>query len=193
MGDETKEKDEALCARIAAGDHRAFTKLVDRHTDRFYALAWKMCGDDRQAEDIVQEAFVKLWQNPEKYDPSRGAKFTTWFYRVVVNLSYDIARKKTPVDASHVIDIFESGERPVDEKIAEAEQQSELENAIQQLPERQKTALNLCFYEEVSNAEAAEIMGVGLKALESLLMRAKKNLRDYLIRDGQLKEASNGS
>ena len=193
MNDPYREaSDNELYRRFSSGDTAAYTVLVDRHTDRFYGLAWRMCGQDQEAEDIVQDAFLKLWQNPKLFNPDKGSKFTTWFYRVVVNLSYDAGRKKKPQAAPEVLDFMADDAEATDEAIARKQVKTEVEIAIQSLPERQRTALNLCFYEDLSNAEAAEIMGVGIKALESLLMRAKKGLKDILLREQRAKEAING-
>ncbi len=173
-----EDDDESLMARIISGDHRAFTQLVRRHSDRFYAHAWRMTGNRAEAEDSVQDAFLKLWRSPGAFDAGRGVKFTTWFYRVVTNATIDRQRRKRETPGGDMLDLMPSGAKRQDAALQDAERDSALETAIQALPERQKTALNLCFYEGVSNAEAAEIMGVKVKALESLLMRAKTTLKE---------------
>ena len=99
-----EDDDESLVARICERDHRAFATLVRRHTDRFYACAWRMCGNDAQAEDIVQDAFLKLWARPDAFKPDRGARFTTWFTRVVTNLAIDTMRRKKPLAAGDARD-----------------------------------------------------------------------------------------
>ncbi len=180
--------DEDLMARVQGGDHEAFSVLVERYTNMFFTAAYRMCGQQDDAEDIVQDAFLKLWKNPSLWDPTRGAKFSTWFYRVVTNQAIDHTRKKKPVYTSDTLDQHEDERTGQLEELANREQNEILETAIQSLPERQKTALNLCFYEGVSNKEAADIMGVGVKALESLLMRAKSGLKDELIRTGLLQD-----
>lgn len=184
--------DNDLYRRFASGDTVAYTLLVERHTDRFYGLAWRMCGQKQDAEDIVQDAFIKIWQNPSLFNPDKGVKFTTWFYRVIVNLSYDVGRKKKPQAPPEILDYMVADGAAADEVMIQRQVETEVESAIQLLPGRQKTALNLCFYEGLSNAETAEIMGVGVKALESLLMRAKTKLKDILRRDDRAKEAING-
>ncbi|MCB9989654.1 MAG: sigma-70 family RNA polymerase sigma factor [Rhodospirillales bacterium] len=176
--------DESLVALIKQQDHRAFSILVNRHTDRFYGLAWRMTANNQEAEDIVQEAFLKLWQNPALYNPRKNAKFVTWFYRVVTNISIDrLRRNKKTVGVDH-FDYVADDRAGQDENMEADERQEYLERAIQDLPDKQKTALNLCFYEGLSNKEAADIMGVKIKALESLLMRAKAGIKDRLIRQG---------
>ena len=182
--------DESLMVRVQSGDHEAFSALVFRHTKRFYAAAYRVCSNGDDAEDIVQDAFLKLWNRPEVWRTDSGAKFTTWFYRVVTNQAIDTMRKKKNTQDSYDIERI-SDERDSQQKQLERVEQDEvLEAAIQKLPERQKLALNLCFYEGLSNKEAAEIMEVGLKGLESLLMRAKSGLRDELSRRGLMNEGN---
>lgn len=185
----TDETDESLMIRIQTGDHQAFSELVGRHTQRFYAVAYRTCGHQETAEDIVQEAFLKLWRKPHSWKEGKGAKFTTWFYRVVVNTAYDFGRKKREEYGADNLDIYADDSLGADQALQQRQQQEQLEGAVQALPERQKAALNLCFYEGLSNKEAAEIMGVGVKALESLLMRAKKALKNELIRGGVIEAA----
>jgi len=86
--------DESLICRIQEGSHEAFTTLVDRHSNRFYRIVYRLVSSKDDAEDIVQEAFLKLWGRPNLWDPSKRAKFTTWFYRVVINLCFDHRKKK---------------------------------------------------------------------------------------------------
>lgn len=193
MADVLKDSDEALMAQVCDGDHRAFSELVERHNKMFFAAAYRVCGSAIEAEDIVQDAFLKLWTKPQAFDASKGVKFTTWFYRVVSNVAIDAARKKKPQTGSDVIDLMADQADAADEMLVMSEQQAALESAIQDLPERQKIALNLCFYEGLSNKEAAEVLGVGVKAVESLLMRAKRALKDkFAIGQEELREVSHG-
>lgn len=184
MADIEGDSDESLMARIQRGDHQAFAILVRRHTQKFYAGAYRVVGDRYEAEDIVQDAFLKLWDKPQAWDAARGAKFTTWFYRVVTNLSIDRKRRKRPVANSDVLEMMADAAPRADAALGDAQEREILERAIQALPDRQKAALNLCFYEGMSNKDAAQILGVGIKALESLLMRAKAALREELTRQG---------
>ena len=192
MVTDNKNNDESLVARICEGDHRAFADLVERHTLMFFAAAYRVCGDAIQAEDIVQDAFLKFWAKPQGFDASKGVKFTTWFYRVVTNVAIDAMRKKKPHVSDDVVNFMADQKALADETMVMNEEQAALEAAIQDLPERQKIALNLCFYEGLSNKDAAEIMGVGGKALESLLMRAKKSLKDKFSNESYLREVSHG-
>jgi RNA polymerase sigma-70 factor (ECF subfamily) len=188
MADFENETDESLLVHVQRGDQRAFAVLVTRHVKKFHAAAYRMCGDAQESEDIVQEAFLKLWSKPQMWDPTRGAKFATWFYRIVTNQAIDKMRKKKPLAVGEVIDVFSDTRDSQETELYEKQRQTALEGAIQSLPERQKAALNLCFYEGLSNKEAADILGVSVKALESLLVRAKAALKEELSRRGVLTE-----
>ena len=177
------EDDARLLARVCAGDQPAFATLVRRHSDRFYRLAYRFTASRPEAEDIVQAAFVRLWERPGMWQAEKKASFTTWFYRVVTNLCLDHRKKKRPlqlIDDSWIVDERQTHE----EALLQHEKQQRLEAQIAALPERQRVALNLCFYEGLSNKEAAEVMGVQLKALQSLLMRAKMTLKERLQENG---------
>ncbi len=178
--------DKALMQRVMRKDHEAFSILVHRHTSMFYAAAYRICSDQGDAEDIVQDAFLKLWNNPKIWDKNSEAKFTTWFYRIVINQAIDYMRRKKPASDSGIIAMIENSSISQYSQIEAQENKDILECAIQSLPERQKLALNLCFYEELSNKQAASILDISVKALESLVMRAKSGLRDEFLRRGML-------
>lgn len=168
--------------RVGTGDHAAFGLLVDRRLDRAVALAQRILGDRAAAEDVAQEAFLRVWRHAGRWKPPEekgGAKFSTWFYRVTVNLCLD--RKRRPVAAS-----LEAVTEPRDpgpdafDQVSWARTAAWVERAIAALPERQRAALVLCAYEAMSMAQAAEVMSVSVKAVESLLVRARRNLRETL-------------
>lgn len=171
--------DAALLALVQHGNGPAFAALVERHTARFYRLAFRYLQNKEAAEDIVQDAFLKLWENPARWQPERNSKFTTWFYRIVVNLCLDQRKKKKTAPLDDATDVIDERE-PVDDTMIRRQRQNRLEKEIAALPERQRTALNLCFDDDLSNQEAAEVMGVKLKALQSLIMRAKTTLKERL-------------
>ena len=175
-----EKDDEELLALIQHGSHQAFSVLVQRHTDRFYRLAYRYLQSKEAAEDVVQDAFVKLWEDPGRWQAERNIKFTTWFYRVVVNSCLDWQKRKRPVElGDRELLIADDRETP-DIAMLHAEKHRVLEKEIAALPERQRIALNLCFDEGLSNQEAAEVMGLNLKALQSLVMRAKTTLKERL-------------
>lgn len=174
-----EKNDQALLALIQDGSHQAFAELVRRHTEPFYRLAYRYVQNRETAEDVVQDAFLRLWENPASWRPDRNSKFTTWFYRIVVNLCLDWQKKKRPMPLDEDTPLVDERET-ADEAMIRIQQQKLLEKEIAALPERQRMALNLCFDEGLSNQEAAEAMGLNLKALQSLIMRAKTTLRERL-------------
>jgi RNA polymerase sigma-70 factor (ECF subfamily) len=174
-----EKDDHELLALVQDGSHPAFAELVKRHTERFYRLAFRYLQNKEAAEDVVQDAFLKLWEDPGKWQADRNAKFTTWFYRVVVNLCLDWQKRKRPVELNEEMPLVDDRET-ADQAMLRSEEQRALEKEIAALPERQRTALNLCFDEGLSNQDAADAMGVNLKALQSLIMRAKTTLKERM-------------
>lgn len=174
-----EKDDHELLTLIQAGNHDAFAVLVQRHTERFYRLAYRYLQNRETSEDIVQDAFLKLWEDPGRWQPERNSKFTTWFYRIVVNLCLDWQKKKRPLALDEELTLVDERETP-DAAIIRTQEQQVLEQEIAALPERQRLAVNLCFAEGLSNQEAAEVIGVRLKALQSLIMRAKVTLKERM-------------
>ncbi len=175
------EDDNALMALVAQADQRAFQRLMSRHLAKTVRLAARMLGSDGLADDVAQEAFMRVWKHAPNWQDAekKGARFTTWLYRIVLNLVIDEKRKNR---FSSIDDIAE----PVDEKMnAEGGMQRDekavrVRKAIAELPERQRAAFVLCFQEEYSNREAADMLNVSVKALESLLVRSRRTLRETL-------------
>lgn len=169
--------DEALMARVGHGDRTAFRELAKRHAGRALALARRLCGSEAEAEDIVQDALLRVWVNAPRWRPL--SSFRTWFYRVVVNLCLN--RRRRPAFAP-----LEAAGDPVDPRPGPAEQAEQDERdrvvwaAIAELPDRQRAALVLTYREGLGNVEAAAILEVSVSALEALLMRAKRALRQRL-------------
>jgi RNA polymerase sigma-70 factor (ECF subfamily) len=173
--------DASLIQKIKQGSHEAFATMVNRHTNRFYRIAYRLVFNRGDAEDIVQEAFLKVWERPRLWDPNRQAKFTTWFYKVVINLCLDLNKRKKPL---HLPEAMEISDRNPGQDVLLGIQQEQalLDGFIKELPARQQLALNLTFYEGLSNREAADIIGIKVKALQSLIMRAKTTLKDKVKR-----------
>src|SRR4029079_17505881 len=136
-----EKEDHELLALVQEGSHPAFAELVRRHTERFYRLAYRYVQSKEAAEDMVQDAFLKLWEDPHRWQPDKNTKFTTWFYRVVVNLCLDRQKKKTPLPIPEHME-FTDDTPAQDEMLAPRQAQHLLESAIPRLPERQRTALN---------------------------------------------------
>ncbi len=183
-----EDTDEELIAHMQNGQHQAFAVLVKRHTDRFYGLAWRLLQNDAEADDVVQEAFVKLWAQPAMFKREAGVKFTTWFYRVVSNRALDSLRARQKWAGDAALEGMTDQAKSADQAYEDKEIQAFVAQALARLPERQKLALTLCFYEGLGVAEAAQIIGVGEKAVESLLMRAKAGLREALTRQNIMQQ-----
>lgn len=178
-----ENSDDGLLSRIAEGDRRAFAQLMDRHIDRAHGLAKRVLGNKSDAEDVVQDAFMKVWQKAGQWQPGR-AQFSTWLYRVVVNRCLDLKRKPVNTALDNVAE--QSDDRPdAYEDIAARQRQAEIAAAVANLPERQRTAIALSYTAGMSNAQAAETMEISVKAFESLLVRAKRELRGRLAGDGE--------
>jgi RNA polymerase sigma-70 factor (ECF subfamily) len=178
-----ENSDDGLLSQVAAGDRRAFAQLMDRHIDRAHALARRVLGNKSDAEDVVQDAFMKVWQKAGQWQPGR-AQFSTWLYRVVVNRCLDLKRK--PINAALDNVAEQSDDRPdAYEDIETRQRNAQIQAAVADLPERQRTAIALSYTAGMSNAQAAETMEISVKAFESLLVRAKRELRGRLAGDGE--------
>jgi RNA polymerase sigma-70 factor (ECF subfamily) len=172
-----EQSDEALMARIAAGDRAAFRVLAERHFGPVIALAGHVLGNRSDAEDVAQEAMLRVWVNAPRWKPV--AKFRTWLTRVVINLCLDRRRRAAWLP-------LETAGEPADPapgaeaRLEAADSERRLAAAIGQLPERQRAALALTYGEGLSNAETADILDTSVSAVETLLSRAKATLRRVL-------------
>lgn len=179
------KSDAELVRFISDGNELAFAELVARHTDRFFALAFRTLRSQGDAEDVLQTAFIKFWQRPHLWRPDQ-AKFTTWFYRVIINACHDLQRQSSrqmllqTSFAEQLSVCVDSELTDMENRQTADKRRATVEAGIRALPASQQDALNLVVYSEIAQREAAEILGVSLKALESTLHRAKKNLHDYV-------------
>ena len=167
--------DEArLVALVRKGDQRAYSDLVVRHLSAIEVYAKRIVNDDTLAQDIAQDVMVVLWQRSGDFNPNK-ARLTTWLHRIAHNRCIDIMRKCQrevswdPLEPEH----------PSSESDTPREQQF-IDIALKRLPERQRTALVLTYYQNLSNREVAEIMNSSVRAVESLLVRARGNLKKQL-------------
>lgn len=170
--------DDTLVVRVAAGDAQAFQALSDRHLDRTVTLAQRVLGNRAEAEDVAQDAFLRLWRNAYRFRPGE-ARFTTWFYRITVNLCLDRRRRPQMDDIESVPDPVDPGDDALTQ-IDRKERARIVGDAVARLPDRQRQAVALCYDAELSNAEAAMAMEVSVGALETLLVRARRSLRKQL-------------
>lgn len=181
----SNQSDSEIMARIAKGDTHAFNSLVKQHLPRAYALAYRTLMNSAEAEEVAQDAFTKIWVKAREYDGSRAA-FATWLHRIVVNLCLDRIRQRKYHDGDDALATV-ADERDSAEILAGNREEADLvRDAVALLPEQQRLAVSLCYFEEYTNPEAAKMMGMHIKALEGLLVRARKTLRTKLEK---LKEA----
>jgi RNA polymerase sigma factor (sigma-70 family) len=169
--------DAELVARYAAGDQSAARGLTERHAPRVYALARRMLGDTAEAEDVTQEAMLRLWKIAPAWEDR--AAVGTWLYRVATNLCIDRMRKRRPISGEPVPEVAD--ETPGVLRSLEArERAAALEAALADLPERQRAAIVLRHFEERSNPEIAAILELSVEAVESLLARGRRALASAL-------------
>jgi RNA polymerase sigma-70 factor (ECF subfamily) len=170
--------DEVLMLRVGQGDEPAFQLLVRRHLARSLALARRMTASASDAEEIAQEAFLRVWTSAPRWRVE-GAAFRTWLYRIVVNLCLDRGRRKPFMPLEDAGDPTD----PAPDALTVLEQQETARRvaaAVEALPDRQRAALVLSYYEGLSNADAAAVLGVSVSGLEALLVRARRALRGRL-------------
>lgn len=170
--------DEALLERCGQGDQQAAALLINRHSPRVLALAQRMLSSREDAEDVTQDVFIKVYKHAANWESGK-AKFTTWLHRVTINQCYDRLRKKRETGMEDPPDMEDDGLGPA-EQLQEHQRQKRLKQAISELPERQRAALLLNHYEGLSNPETADILELSVEAVESLLSRARRNLKQIL-------------
>lgn len=175
------DNDHELIQAVCKGERAAYDQLVIRYSDLAYGLAHRMLQQPELAEDIVQDCFIKVWQQADQWNPEQG-KFSTWLYRIVSNRCLDelrsaVHRYNEPFPEDSEL------EAPLDTDsvFSNKEQQRQFYHALSQLKLDQRTAIALVYHSGLSNKEAAEVMGLQLKAFESLLVRAKSCLQQQVV------------
>ena len=190
-----KALDEAqLVALVTQGDSRAFAELAQRHLPAIETYATRILADQTAAQDIAQETLLVLWQRSSEFKPEK-ARLTTWLHRVAYNRCIDLLRRQkreTPMPSADIYDRQEnsaqgSGVNDVHDPPHIISVTSELDAnpsamgvALRRLPESQRTALVLTYYQNLSNREVASVMNSSTRAVESLLCRARGNLKKQL-------------
>jgi RNA polymerase sigma factor (sigma-70 family) len=173
-----RDPDAELLAGVGKQEPAAIRALVARKLPRLLALATRMLGDRMEAEDVAQDAFVRVWENASRWREGE-ARFDTWLHRVAINLCYDRLRGHRPTPVDEIPDEPDP-HAPPDAELEARARDTQVKAALAKLPPRQREALVLNYYQELSNADAASLMGVTVEALESLLSRARRNLRALL-------------
>lgn len=180
--------DAALTARLAARDAAALGVVIADHGAALHRIAYRMVGDAHEAEDIVQEAMLRLWdhaprlavRHPVGSQAAKALRIGGWLCRVVTNLAIDRLRAGRRIAGDAIPD--RADDAPQADALIEAGERERTARAlIAALPERQRAAIVLTYYEELSNAAAAEALDMNIKAFESLLLRARAGLRKALV------------
>jgi RNA polymerase sigma-70 factor (ECF subfamily) len=170
--------DTTLVGMVADGSMAAFDTLVDRHAGALYRAALRVTADAHEAEDVVQDCFARLWQHAATWTPS-GAGLVGWLHRVTMNLCLDWRRRSRAVTTPDLPEMIDHAPR-ADHAIEAHQLYAALDAALAALPARHRAALVLCYLQGHSNAAAATMLGMHVKALESLLHRARHALRSQL-------------
>ena len=175
-----QDPDAKWLERFAAGDPRAARALTDSLAPRSYAVALRVLGDAAAAEDVAQDAMMRLWRVAPDWE-SGSAKVSTWLYRVTLNLCIDLKRRRRGGMAS-IDEVAEPADPAptAPEQMQDAARVDALQVALMQLPERQREAVVLRHIEELSNPEIAGIMDISTEAVESLTARGKRALAGLL-------------
>ena len=170
--------DAALMRAAVSGDDSAWAKIVSAHLPIVHRTAYRLVRDTQLAEDIAQESFLRLWKIAESWQPR--ARISTWLCHVARNLAIDVIRRRTRERTQEVDDTIAADDPTALEQMSSREARAEIDQALQALPERQRHAIMLVHFGECTGAAAADVMGISVEALESLLSRARRALRAAL-------------
>jgi len=181
-----RDPDAELLEQVGRRDAAAVRTLVARKLPRLLAFATRMLGDRMEAEDVAQEVFVRIWKHAARWREGE-AKFDTWIHRVALNLCYDRLRGRREQVRDELPGEIDPAALP-DARLEARSRDARIREALAALPVRQREALVLCYYQEMSNIDAAALMGITVDALESLLARARRNLRAQLADSGLSKD-----
>jgi len=180
----TDSDDAVLMGKIAAGDKSAYTEFLKRYLSAIVDFAWRHVGRRVDAEDVAQEAFIRVWSKAPNWR-AQGPSPRSWLYRVTYHLCIDELRRRhrhgSLQDSGPLTD---PGATPEDNLLRQA-RIGQVVEALGALPGRQRTAISLCAYHGLSNKEAAATLNITVEALESLLSRGRRRLRQLLQLDSK--------
>lgn len=182
LADVENERDVTLMRLIGSGDEEAMRELVKRHQNRVYGTIARMLGSEREAEDLAQQVFVRVWKSAGRYQPS--AKFTTWLFKIVRNLIFSETRRRGRADLNNPVDeeMRDDQEKTPSAEILDKEKMAAIQSAIDALPEQQRMAIILRRYEEMPYEEMAVVLKQTVLGVKSLLFRARTALRESFVR-----------
>ena len=160
--------------QIAKGNARSIEAFSLHYGQRLFATAYRLLGQTEAAEDALQETLIKIWKNAKKWDEKKASAYT-WSYKILSNTCYDILRKNRHTQNFDDMVLVEDASALKElELIAD---KILIKNALEKLSKKQRTAIMLTYWEGFSNAETANIMETSVKAIETILVRARQQLR----------------
>jgi RNA polymerase sigma-70 factor (ECF subfamily) len=177
--DYSNDEDVKWMLAFCAGNEHSFEQLLNKYEVPVINFIYRFVGNSTEAEDIAQEVFLKIYNSKKKYKPK--SKFTTFLYRITTNICIDYKRKKKRTPKTYSIDKKLVDDLPShEEQIEESELHKKVHTAIMSLPKRQRLALNLKIYEGKNYKEISQILNCSVSAVETLLFRARQNLKHSL-------------
>ncbi len=183
---ETTPPDETLVVALQDGDDTAFDILLARYKRPVINFIYRMLNDAAAAEDVAQEVFVKVYRHIHRFNPGKGTKFSTWLFQIARNQTLDAIRYRSrrplefrDLSENEAADLAATPSTAA-ARLLQEEQVATVARAIQKLPAKQRTAIVLTVYQEMSQVEISAVMGCSVRAVESHLARARKTLRRRL-------------
>jgi RNA polymerase sigma-70 factor (ECF subfamily) len=175
----SKRDDAVLMERIALGDKSAYAEFLTRHLNVVVDFAGRYLRRRVDAEDVAQEAFMRVWRKAPDWRAQQVSP-RSWLYRITYHLCIDELRRRRPdTSVQDAEDAADPGATPEESALRQA-RMGQLDRALRSLSERQRTAITLCAYHGLSNKEAAATLDITVEALESLLSRGRRRLRELL-------------
>lgn len=178
--------DEYIIRLVLNGQVEAYSELVDRYKNMIYDLCYKYSYDYNEAQDLSQETFIKAYRKLESFRSC--SSFSTWLYRIGVNTCIDWTRKnkRTPstisIDEDQYTERLPSQSPAPEELIVSTERRELVRSVIHDLPEKYRTVIILYNYKNLSCGEISQILGIPIKTVETRLYRAKKMLKEKLLK-----------
>ena len=184
------DPDAVLMLRVKRGDRAAFAGLVEKYQQPLFNFVFRTLRDETESEDVAQNTFLQVWKSRARYE--RTAKFTTWLFTIARNLCLNEIRRRSRHPAESLEETHpEHDDQPSrqyedkkvflpTENILHGELARKIEEALDELPENQRTAILLCRQDEVSYEEIADILGCSLSATKSVIHRGRETLKEKL-------------
>jgi RNA polymerase sigma-70 factor (ECF subfamily) len=169
--------DRERLTRVAAGDQVAYRALAEAYLPRVVAFAYRLLASRAEAEEVAQDTFLRVWESAARFEPK--ARVATWIHTIAHHLAVDRLRKRR-VTAREPLDVPAPSSASPGVNLERRRVAARIEAALDALPERQRTAITLVHLQGLTNPEAAAVLGIGIDAVESLLARGRRKLKESL-------------